>query len=86
MQTIWVRLFLVLFVCEPTMDLPMQQANFAKQPNQSPAPNWPAYEPTRKAIANLGFGSNVALNNVVQLANASDVDRACPLLDTLPLA
>lgn len=85
MQTIWVSPFLFLVVCKPTMHLWTQQANFAKQPNNSPAPNWPAYVPTQRAIANLAFGNNVALDNVVQIANTSDVDRACALLDTLPL-
>ncbi|KAF8576369.1 alpha/beta-hydrolase [Ramaria rubella] len=60
-------------------------ANFAKEPNQSPAPNWLAYEPNHKAIAYLAFGGNVALNDIVELMNSSVVDRACSLINTLQI-
>ena len=59
------------------------QANFAKHPEQPPTPNWPAYTPTNKAIADLAFNTNVTLNNVVVVTNSSTVDVACQLLDTL---
>ncbi|GJJ13655.1 hypothetical protein Clacol_007911 [Clathrus columnatus] len=58
-------------------------ANFAKNPNEPPAPNWSAYTSSNQVIANLGFGPNVQLDNVVQLVNSSFVDRACGLIDTI---
>lgn len=67
-----------------SMTLQTVWGNFAKEPNQPPAPNWVTYTPSKPQIANLGFGSNVELNNVVQLVNASFVDRACSLIDIIP--
>ena len=47
-------------------------ANFVKNPNSSPAPHWPPYEPevSGKArtptLAKIGYQGNVAFGNFVQ--------------------
>lgn len=87
LQTMWVSVFYDFSpFCENLTHLFyfIFQANFAKNPSVPPAPNWEAYTPANEAIADLGFGGNVEIDNVVQLVNASFVDRACGLLDTVP--
>lgn len=48
-------------------------ANFVKDPDQSPAPNWPKYVPGNdtKTLARLAYNGNVNTGNFVQ-AETSD--------------
>lgn len=59
------------------------QANFAKDPSMPPAPNWPAFGPTNNGVAQLAFHGNVALENVVEVTNSSDMDPACQLINSI---
>jgi hypothetical protein len=52
-------------------------ASFAKNPSAPPAPGWPRYNPNATTLANLAFDGNVALNNVVQTASPSQLDKTC---------
>ncbi|THV04548.1 alpha/beta-hydrolase [Dendrothele bispora CBS 962.96] len=57
-------------------------ANFVKNPNASPAPNWAKYVPgsNTQTLAKLAYQGNVELNNVVMLAQSNSVDGPCEAL------
>ncbi|KAJ7899306.1 Alpha/Beta hydrolase protein [Mycena olivaceomarginata] len=57
-------------------------ANFVKNPSVPPAPHWPKYVPgnTTTTLAGLAYEGNVALRNVVQVAESDSVDGPCDAL------
>jgi hypothetical protein len=52
-------------------------ANFVKNPSVPPAWHWPKYVPgnTTTTLARLAYEGNVALGNVVQVAESDSVVR-----------
>lgn len=52
-------------------------ANFVKNPSVPPAPYWPKYVPgnTTTTLARLAYEGNVALRNIVQVAESDSVVR-----------
>ncbi|KAF5349354.1 hypothetical protein D9758_011781 [Tetrapyrgos nigripes] len=54
-------------------------ANFIKNPNTSPAPNWPKYKPgsNTQTLARLAYEGNVELGNVVMTAESDSADAPC---------
>jgi len=64
-------------------------ANFAKNPvNVSPAPNWPAYEPTGRTLAKIAYRGNVDFDDFVKPVHPISTDGPCivwdPFLDYRP--
>ncbi|KAJ7239156.1 Alpha/Beta hydrolase protein [Mycena rebaudengoi] len=57
-------------------------ANFVKNPSVPPAWHWPKYVPgnTTTTLARLAYEGNVALGNVVQVAESDSVDGPCDAL------
>ena len=43
-------------------------ANFAKDPTNSPAPNWPSYNASLPTLAKIAYDGNVDSNNFVEPA------------------
>jgi len=60
-------------------------ANFIKNPNESPAPNWPKYIPgsLTQTLARLAYVGNVETDNFVQPAISDSQDSPCALWDLL---
>ncbi|KAE9385628.1 hypothetical protein BT96DRAFT_1006867 [Gymnopus androsaceus JB14] len=56
-------------------------ANFIKNPNQSPAPNWPKYVlgGLTRTLARLAYNGNVDMGNFVQAATSNSQDTPCTL-------
>ncbi|KAF5349361.1 hypothetical protein D9758_011788 [Tetrapyrgos nigripes] len=56
-------------------------ANFIKNPNTSPAPNWPKYKPgsNTRTLAKLAYEGNVELRNVVMAVESDSADGPCQL-------
>ncbi|KAF9065549.1 Alpha/Beta hydrolase protein [Rhodocollybia butyracea] len=54
-------------------------ANFVKNPNQSPAPNWPEYIPgnNTQTLARLAYNGNVDTGNFVQAVTSDSEDAPC---------
>ncbi|KAF9049446.1 Alpha/Beta hydrolase protein [Rhodocollybia butyracea] len=54
-------------------------ANFIKNPDQSPAPNWPKYLPgnNTKTLARLAYNGNVDTGNFVQAEKSNSQDSPC---------
>ncbi|KAJ7671356.1 Alpha/Beta hydrolase protein [Mycena polygramma] len=68
---------------EVTLSHTMQTvfANFIKNPEASPAPNWPRFVPgNTTTLAKLAYAGNVALGNVVQTAGSNSLDAPCDAL------
>jgi len=60
-------------------------ANFIKDPNESPAPNWPKYIPgsLTQTLARLAYNGNVETDNFVQAVTSDSQDTPCVLWDVL---
>jgi carboxylesterase type B len=60
-------------------------ANFIKNPNESPAPNWPKYVPggSTQTLARLAYNGNVETDNFVQAVTSNSQDTPCALWDLL---
>jgi len=67
-------------------------ANFAKNPgnvSESPAPNWPAYEPGLfevariPTLAKIGYEGNVALDDFIDPVQPISTDKPCVVWDPL---
>lgn len=58
-------------------------ANFIKNPNESPAPNWPKYIPgsLTQTLARLAYVGNVETDNFVQPAISDSQVNSFALLD-----
>ncbi|KAE9387860.1 alpha/beta-hydrolase [Gymnopus androsaceus JB14] len=56
-------------------------ANVIKNPNQSPAPNWPKYVPggLTRTLARLAYNGNVDMGNFVQAETSNSQDAPCTL-------
>ncbi|KAJ6513515.1 Carboxylesterase [Mycena vulgaris] len=57
-------------------------ANFVKNPNTSPALNWPKYVPgsSTKTLAKLAYNGNVEPNNFVDAVQSDSLDGPCDAL------
>ncbi|KIK55752.1 hypothetical protein GYMLUDRAFT_175100, partial [Collybiopsis luxurians FD-317 M1] len=57
-------------------------ANFIKNPNDSPAPNWPKYAPggSTQTLARLAYNGNVDMDNFVQAVTSDSQDAPCTSL------
>ncbi|KAE9407136.1 ALDH-like protein [Gymnopus androsaceus JB14] len=60
-------------------------ANFIKNPNEPPAPNWPKYVPGNltQTLARLAYVENVETDNFVQVVTSDSQDTPCKLWDAL---
>ncbi|TDL20063.1 alpha/beta-hydrolase [Rickenella mellea] len=54
-------------------------ANFIKNPNADPSPEWVKYVPgnTTKTLARIAYNGNVDTNNFVELAESDSIDGPC---------
>ncbi|KAF9074673.1 Alpha/Beta hydrolase protein [Rhodocollybia butyracea] len=59
-------------------------ANFIKNPNRSPAPNWPEYVPgnNTQTLARLAYNNNVEIGNFVQAVTSDSQDAPCAVWNT----
>ncbi|KAF7360630.1 Carboxylic ester hydrolase [Mycena venus] len=57
-------------------------ANFIKNPDNSPAINWPKYiaGPSAKTLAKLAYHENVQINNFVESVTSASLDGPCDAL------
>ncbi|CAK5269936.1 unnamed protein product [Mycena citricolor] len=58
-------------------------ANFVKNPTEPPAPNWERHNPRAPRLAKLAYNGNVAVGDVVEMADSSSFDGPCDLWDRL---